>query len=194
MRITDRYASAIRSSNMRTDARSTYAPTDVLGAMGIAERELTEGKDSRGNPVPPAPLAVALERLFAGDNKASSVIVDVLARKAWEKARSSRVKLKRHEAIDMAKACLAWHRDGVCKACGGHGTLIIPGSTTLGASRCKVCKGAGKIPFERQFELELIPIATWLIVEMESDLCRAGPAAMRKIAPSLDMQESAGGD
>jgi hypothetical protein len=187
MSFSDRYATAIRASNMRTDARSTYAATDILGAIGIAERELTEGRDSQGNPVHPAPMAVALERLFAGDNKQSGVIVELLAQKAWEKAKSSRIRLKRHEALDMAKACLAWHRDGTCKACGGHGTLVIPGSTTLGSTRCKVCKGTGRLPFERQFELELIPIATWLIVEMESDLCRAGPAAMKRLAPSLDL-------
>lgn len=185
MIITDRYASAIRSNRLTVDEKTTMSDTDVLGAMGLADRELTTGKDSQGNPVHPAPLAVALERLFAGDNSASRAIVEILTRKAWERAKASRIRLRRTEAADMAKACLAWHRDGTCKPCGGHGTLLIPGSKTLGTKRCKQCKGAGVLPFESQFDLELVPIAAWLVAEMQRDMSRAGPAAMRKIAPSL---------
>lgn len=187
MIITDRYASAIRSSRLTVEAKTNMSDTDVLGAMGLADRELTTGKDSQGNSVYPAPLAVALERLFSGDNSASLAVVKILSRKAWERAKASRIRLRRDEATEMAKACLAWHRDGTCKPCGGHGTLLIPGSTTLGTTRCKKCKGAGVIPFESQFELELVPIADWLVAEMQRDMSRAGPAAMRKIAPILDL-------
>jgi hypothetical protein len=187
MIISDRYASAIRSNRLTVDAKTTMSDTDVLGAMGLADRELTTGKDSQGNDVHPAPLAVALERLFAGDNSAAFTIVDVLARMAWGRAKASRILLRRTEAKDMARACLAWHRDGTCKPCGGHGTLVIPGSSTLGAVRCKKCKGTGALAFETQFELELVPIAAWLVAEMQRDMSRAGPAAMRKIAPSLDL-------
>lgn len=187
MRILDRYATAVRSSCLTVDERTTYSDTDVLGAMGLAGRNLERGHDSQGNPIKPAPLAVALERLFAGDNHASMVIVQLLSDMAWQRARTMKVKLNRMGAADMAKACLAWHRDGVCKACGGHGTLVIPGSTTLGAQQCKPCKGEGRVPFERQFAHELRDLAAWLVAEMQRDQSRAGPAAMALLAPRLNL-------
>lgn len=177
MRITDRYASAVRSSCLTVDERTMYSDTDVLGAMGLAARQL-EKEDHA--------LAVALTRLFTGANGASMLVVQLLSEKAWKRARSTNVKLNRMGAADIAKACLAWHRDGVCKACGGHGTLVIPGSTTLGPVGCKPCKGDGKVPFERQFPHDLRDLAAWLVTEMEREQSRAGPAAMRAIAPRLD--------
>ncbi|MDM0041866.1 hypothetical protein QTI05_22690 [Variovorax sp. J22R193] len=177
MKIADRYASAIRSSCLTVDERTTFSDTDVLGAMGLASRTL----DQEGHP-----LAVALERLFAGDNGASMIIVQVLSDMAWRRARTTKVRLNRMGAADMAKACLAWHRDGVCKACGGHGTLVIPGSTTLGPHDCKPCRGDGKVPFERQFDLEQRELAAWLVAQMEREQSRAGPAAMKALAPRLD--------
>jgi hypothetical protein len=186
MKVTDRYASAIRSSCLTVDERTTFSDTDVVGAMGLADRCLTEGRDSNGNPGRHAPLAVALQRLFTGDNGAAMVVVQLLSQKAWERARATRVRLNRIGAADMAKACLAWHRDGVCKPCGGHGTLVIPGSTTLGPVTCKPCKGEGKVPFERQFPVELRDLAGWLVAEMEREQHHAGPAAMRSLAPKLD--------
>jgi hypothetical protein len=146
--------------------------------MGLAARTL-EKEDHA--------LAVALERLFAGDNHASMLIVQLLSEKAWKRARTKDVKLNRMQAADMAKACLAWHRDGVCKPCGGHGTLIIPGSTTLGPVGCKPCKGEGKVPFDRQFPVEQRELAGWLVAEMEREQSRAGPAAMKALAPRLDL-------
>jgi len=187
MRIQDRYATAVRSSCLTVDERTVMSDTDVLGAMGLADRCLTEGRDSQGNPGRHAPLAVALERLFAGHNHAAMVIVQLLAGMAWKRARATKVKLNRIGAADMAKACLAWHRDGICKACGGHGTLVIPGSTTLGPVACKPCKGVGKVPFERQFTHELRELAGWLVAEMEREQCHAGPAAMRSLAPRLEL-------
>lgn len=187
MKIIERYSTAVRSSNLSTDARTDYADTDVLGAMGLADRELTEGKTWDGRPIPKAEIAVPLERLFMGDNKAAMQIVEILAVKVWEKAKDSRVKLKRPEAVDLAKACLAWHRDSVCKACGGHGQGLIKGSTTLGGPICKPCNGTGRIPFASQFPFELRQLAVWLSAYMDNQAARAGPTAMRKIAPSLDL-------
>ncbi|MDN8612778.1 hypothetical protein [Variovorax ginsengisoli] len=177
MKVTDRYASAVRSSCLTVDERTTFSDTDVLGAMGLAARALT----SEGHP-----LAVALERLFAGDNGASIEIVEVLATMIRGKAPALRLKLTTTQAVDMARACLAWHRDGVCRPCGGHGTLVIPGSRTLGVQQCKPCRGHGKIPFERQFRVEWRDLAAWLVAEMEREQGRAGPAAMKALAPRLD--------
>lgn len=177
MKILDRYASAVRSSHLTVDERTTYSDTDVLGAMALADRNLT--KDSH-------PLAVALERLFTGDNGAAPKIVGVLAGMVRGKAPALKLKITLTQAEDIARACLAWHRDGVCKPCGGHGTLVIPGSTTLGTQTCKPCRGEGRVPFERQFRVEWRDLAAWLVSEMEREQARAGPAAMKMIAPRLD--------
>lgn len=173
MRISERYASAIRSSNMRVDGRTTYADPDVLGAYGLASRE--------------EPLAVALERLFAGDNGAATSIVAELAQLARGKATAMRIKIGATQAVDMAQACLAWHREGACKPCGGHGKLLIPGTKTHGDRECQPCRGTGKRPFEREFHAEKRELARWLVAEMQRATAEAGPAAMKTLAPKLDL-------
>lgn len=172
MLITDRYATAIRSSNLAVDERTTYSDTDVLGAYGLASRKY--------------PLAGALERLFMGGNGAAAEVVELLTEMAWKKARGLGVKLNKVEAADMARACLAWHRDGTCKSCGGHGVLVIPGTLTLGSNECKACKGTTKRPFEISFPVARRELARWLVAEIGREQSRAGPEALKKIAPRLD--------
>lgn len=173
MLIQDRYASAIRSSNLAVDERTTYSDTDVLGAFGLASRENS--------------LAVALQRLFLGDNGAATTIVSELAGMIQGKAPMLRLKVSSTQATDMARACLAWHRDGTCKACNGHGVLVIPGTLTLGHQDCKACKGTGKRAFEREFHESCRELAGWLVSEMERAQSRAGGIAMSKIAHQLDL-------
>jgi DnaJ-class molecular chaperone len=172
MRIQDRYASAIKSSSLKVDPRTTFSDTDVLGAVALASRT--------------QPLGVALERLFAGDNGASKQVVAVLAQLARGKATALRIKFTAVQSVDMAQACLAWHRDGTCKPCGGHGVMKIKGTTTLGVQECKTCKGTARVPFEREFHATQRELARWLVAEMEREQAKAGPAAMAKIAPRLD--------
>jgi hypothetical protein len=62
MKIVDRYASAVRASSLKSEPDTTYSASDVLGAMGLAGKR--------------HPLAVALTRLFTGDNTASGDIVN----------------------------------------------------------------------------------------------------------------------
>lgn len=178
MKVTERYATAIRSSCLTVDERTTYSDTDVLGAMGLADRTLKK----EGHP-----LSVALQRLFMGDNGAALQIVEVLSQMARGKAASLRTDITYTQAQQMAQACLAWHRDGTCKPCGGHGVMVIDGSKTLGGAICKPCRGTGRIPFEKQFPHQWHELARWLVAEMEREQGRAGPAAMRAIAPRLDL-------
>jgi len=173
MKITDRYASATRSSCLTVDERTTFSDTDVLGAMGLAAKAF--------------PLAVLLQRLFLGDNGASKLIVGKLELMAWHRARPLRVKLTLQEARGMAQQCLHWHRDSACKACGGHGKLVIEGSTTLGEFTCNVCHGTAKVPFESQFKVEWRELAKWLVGEMEREQSQAGPEAMKRLAPRLSL-------
>ncbi len=173
MKIQERYASAIRSRNLRSEERTTYSDSDVIGAYGWAS---TQGS-----------LAVDLERLFAGDNGAAGAVVETLAELARGKATAMRMKIGSAQAVDMARACLAWHRDGTCRPCGGHGKLVIPGTKTHGDRDCQVCRGTGKRPFEREFHPEKRQLARWLLAEMQRATAEAGPAAMRALAPRLEL-------
>lgn len=168
MGISDRYASAIRSSNLSVDERTTYSDTDVLGAMGLAAARY--------------PLGAALARLLYGDNHASQEVVSILAERAWPKARHYGAKVTREDAKLVAEACLAWHRDGTCKHCGGHGRQLIKGTKTLGDRECHVCKGAGKLPLERQFLVEPVrQLARWLVSEMEREVAFVIPEMRSRV-------------
>jgi hypothetical protein len=174
-KIIDRYSSAVRSSNLRSKEATTYSDSDVLGAMGLAAKQ--------------RPLAAALARLFTGDNHASGEIVEILAGLAWGKAAETHVQLKRPQATDMARAVLAWHRDGTCQTCKGHGYAILG---TIGAGRavvsdhdCPACKGTAKLPFGPQFPAERRSVAWWLLSQVEREQAHAGPAAMAALAKRL---------
>lgn len=93
MKVIERYASAVRSTNLKVDERTTRSDSDVLGAMGLAAREF--------------PLAVALQRLFLGDTTAARELVELLADDAWRQARAMKVKLNHVQAYELAHGCVA---------------------------------------------------------------------------------------
>jgi hypothetical protein len=197
--IAERYSVAVHAKSLVVDERTTMSDSDVLGAMGIADRRLTEGfvrtgRDGQGYPVKPAPLAVSLARMFAGDNAATHDIVRQLSEMAFDQSWALKVKISRVQADDMAKSCLAWHRNGTCQACGGHGKMKIPGTPALDEnSNCKACydpilrASTGKIPFDRSFRHEWRELARWLDEQMTREVGRAGPMAMAAIAPKLEL-------
>jgi hypothetical protein len=172
MSILDRYASAIRSSNLRSHPDTTQSDTDILGAIGLASKR--------------HPLATALARLFMGDNHASEQLVELLADMAWGKAAALNIKLRRVQAESMAQAVLAWHREGRCKACGGHGFALVHGAPVVGTTACRACHGTGRIPFDARFrDADDLRVARWLVSEVEREQNAAGPAAMAKLADRM---------
>jgi hypothetical protein len=188
MKIHDRYASAIHSSNLKTREETTMSDTDVLGAMGIADRRLSEGLDHAGKPAfDRHPLSVPLERLFAGDSAAAGVIVSLLTNTIMGKANAMRVDLTEVQAKDMARVTLGWFRNNACRVCGGHGFRIIPGTKTLGDSKCQPCEGSGKIPLERGFRHNQRELVRWVMSHLEREAGQAGPAAMRALSSKMDL-------
>lgn len=175
--ILTRYARAISSGNLKSDARTTSSDADVLGAAGLAAKK--------------NPLAVALERLFLGDGRAAVDVVALLADDVWRYARTDRKKLRRAESEVLAQAVLAWCRSGTCKPCGGHGYMILG---TLGTGRavvsdheCQACRGTKKVLFEPQFTARELPWAYWVRDRIEAQLSLAGPAIMRKLAKEMEL-------
>lgn len=191
-KIQNRYASAVHSSNLAVDGKTHMSDSDTLGAMGLAAHALETGwrptgPGGQGEPVRPVPLAVPLERLFSGDNRAVYQIVRDLAKLAHEHSFKIDCRIKRVQCADLARACLAWHRDGACPACEGRGYALIPGTKTLSERECPECRGSRKIPFERQFRPEWRELARWMVTEMTRASGYAGPAAMRALAPTLEL-------
>lgn len=146
---------------------------DSVGAAGFA------GKTR--------PLAMALLRLFVGDNHAAKDIVALMAQMVISKAYRAGIVMQPTTGEDIAKAVLAWHRDGTCKPCGGHGYMRFDGSPGLSDQECRHCRGTKKVPFERQFSAGHIDFARWLVAEIEREQAIAGREAMRRLAPRLDL-------
>lgn len=193
--IKTRYAAAVHSGNLTVksaknnteEAQTVIGDPEVLGAYGLADRDLERGFDNKDRKFSPAPLAVPLERLFAGDSNAAHSIVRILADMAFAEARKTGIQLDRVQAQNMAKATLAWFRNGTCQPCKGRGKPAIKDSPVLAAHDCEHCKGTGKILFEKQFRFEWKPLARWLKEAMEMECGRAAPAAMRALSQRMDL-------
>ena len=155
--------------------------------MGIADRRLSAGKNEHGDDVSKHPLAVPLERLFAGDNAAAGVITQLFAGMIRGKAQSLHIRMSETQATDMARVVLGWFRHPSCRVCGGHGFKIIPGTKTLGDAACQPCNGTGKVILEGLYRLEQRELVRWAMSQMEREAGQAGPAAMRALAPGLEL-------
>lgn len=170
MRVIERYASAVHATSLKSDPATYMSDTDVLGAMGLAAKY--------------EPLGAALTRLLEGGGSADAI--DALATMIFKRARKGDAKMTAIGANDMAKAVLAWHRHGTCQPCGGTGYARIV-NTPVNGDECGRCGGTGKIPFDRQFDPHLLPLASWASSQIEYSISAAADAAMRKIAPRLDL-------
>lgn len=183
MKIQERYASAVHSSNLKSRPETAMSDTDVLGAYGIADRRLSSGDGHFSRHA----LAVPLERLFTGDGTAAGEIIRILADIIRGKARALRIDMTAVQSSDMARAVLGWYRHPSCRVCGGHGFKVIKNTTTLGDNRCRPCNGTGKVQLELAFRVEQRELVAWVIAQMERESAMAGPAAMRALGATLDL-------
>lgn len=171
MKVLERYNTAIHASSLKPDANTTYADLDVIGAAGLAARY--------------EPMGIALARMLGGGGQGE--VIEVMADAAFRRSQSIKGgRLTRLQAADISRAVMAWFRDGRCDPCGGTSYRIIPGTPSLGDD-CPVCKGTGKLLFDKQFKPEWREVANWLRGEVERSQANAGQIAMRKIAPMLDL-------
>lgn len=173
--ITERYASSVRSSNLGSRPDTYRSDSDVLGAAGLAARP--NGVTNR----PGNPLAISLQRFFGGDDREGKHLVALLAQMAWGKARDVRLKLYRHEADELGRACLAWFRHRACPDCGGHGFRTVGGEigsgrAVLSDEHCPACKGTGRRPFEETIRPGHRTIAVWLVAQVQREESAAGAA------------------
>lgn len=172
-KIADRYASAIRSGNLASKPDTTFSDSDVVGAHGLAAKR--------------HPLAIALQRMFLGDNTAAREIVDILSGMAVGKAYRMGVDVTPLQCADISRSVLAWCRDGTCRACHGHGYKLIEGTPHLSEQLCPACKGSRRRSFDREFPMLHLDLARWMLAEVERETAKAGQAAMAALAPRLDL-------
>lgn len=157
-----------------TDPARTAAKVDLLGAFGLMGKQ--------------HPLAAALVRLLSGgDNTAAREVVSEMAAVVEGRAYRTSVQITRLQAEDMARMVLAWYRHGTCTPCSGHGFELIEGAPALSGNQCKACRGAGKVPFTMQFSIERQELAEWVLAKVEREIAMAGPAAMARLAPRLEL-------
>lgn len=173
MKIEDRYSSAIRSSNLRSNPETDQSDADVIGAAGLAAKQ--------------SPLAIALLRLFVGGDSNGAQVVEQLAAMAVGKAYRMGAEIGKPDALTLAWQVLAYHRNSTCAPCGGRGHQLMPNAPVLSGLRCSKCKGTGKRSFNNLFSIERLELARWLLVEMERETAIAGPLAMARLAPRLDL-------
>lgn len=168
MRTVDRYAVAVHSHNLRSDARTSASDADLLAAAGLASKR--------------SPVGLALMRINAGDPHEAARLVEVLAGmlvgKAWH---SDREKLPRDEARTMAAQLLAWHLDRSCAHCAGRGFPKVNGAPALASNPCRHCHGTGRrdpqdaVPHARRW------LVRWLQAELEREAGFAAPAVERTL-------------
>lgn len=181
MSIADRYSSAVRSSNLRSQASTQRSDSDVLGGAGFA--------GGRGKAI-----GVALMRLLqGGDKKAAPELVRLMAGALIANTvHTAGTVLTKHEARDIAQAVLDWFRDNACRACGGHGFRFVGGQLGEGrvvktSTRCPVCRGTGKRQIDPKRVHKHEALARWLAASIEQELATTGAAVMAALAPKLEL-------
>lgn len=175
MKFDDRYSTAIRSSNLRSEAKTLHSSADILGAAGKASKR--------------HPLALALLRLFcSSDNQTVGEVVDIMTSMAVGKAYRLHDEIGREAASILSRLVLDWYRDPACKQCGGHGFKRMANAPTLSDQSCGICSSTpGRRNFEAMFPSNRLELAKWLAGELERETAIAGPAAMAALATRLEL-------
>lgn len=191
--IRDAYARALRSKNLRSDARTERSDADVLGAVAFAGKDVrTEVVDGKIVRRPGAKLAMQLMRLFVGGDKEAKEVTATLARMAVGKSYRMGARIGEAGADLLAGLVVQWHRDSACKTCGGHGFKTVLGElgdsrAVLGDEACDDCRGSGKRDFDGLFPFEHLNLARWMRNEIEREQAIAGAEAMKALGPRLEL-------
>lgn len=192
--IRDAYARAIRSKNLRSDPRTERSDADIIGAVAFAGKDVrTEVVNGKVVTRKGSKLAMQLLRLFVGGDREAKEVTATLARMAVGKAYRLGAPIGEAGADLLAGLVIQWHRDSVCKTCGGHGFKVAMGGklgdsrAVMGDDPCNDCRGSGKRDFDGMFPWEHLNLARWLRAEVEREQAIAGAEAMKALGPKLDL-------
>ena len=135
----EKYSSAIHASNLRVEAEKPGAGDLLIAVgwspsrLGAALMRLHTEYDGAGLSRNPSKIDAAL--LFSKLRSLGGV-----RREAEMQAFTWRI----GDARGTAFAVILYWLDQRCKACGGRGAKVIPGTPSLQAKPCHVCHGSGK--------------------------------------------------
>lgn len=122
----EQYASAATTSDMTLRSHAQGA-ADVIIAAGFAQRTFGH-----------ALARLRSERDSSGADPARcpswGLVVKVIT-----------ARIRQRQAVDLeAGPLIRWWLNPTCKACGGGGYELVPGSNRQSARKCKACGGRGK--------------------------------------------------
>lgn len=187
----NRYAAAVHSGNLASKPDTVMSDSDVLGAAGFAGKAMrcAENENMRRKG---APLAMALVRMFVGDDPHGRAVVPILMRMLSVEAHRRGDDVTERSANILALTVLDWHRDPTCKVCGGHGYQVVSGTlgerAVIGDKPCRACRGSARRPFGALFARDRLQLALWLRDRVEAETSRAAPEAMAALAPRLTFE------
>ena len=165
MKIQERYSVARNTSNLKSEDRTTFSPSDVIAAAGMTAQQNETAM-------------LLWEVTFRGKTSAKLALVDRLERDlTMHMLKTGRVGKPRLVVLEV----IAWWLHGTCQSCGGKGYETILGTPALSDRLCKHCGGTGKVP------LPSGEAYTWLIDRLQRFTALAGGHLMRKRAPDLDL-------
>ena len=138
----ERYASAINSSNLRVDTRdgAPIGDVDLCTAAAWA----------------PARLGSALLRLVSeygrpirlqGMSRTDAILLMGKLKSLREVQIQLAIKLKdwgHDQPVDASLAIIAWWLHKVCRKCDGRGYEVVQGTGRLSAKQCQSCHGTGE--------------------------------------------------
>jgi hypothetical protein len=165
MKVTERYSNALEAKSLSVDVRTTFSPSDVLGAAGMAAHASSEAM-------------ILWSVLFQNKTSAKLAAVDMLAKKLTGQMIRNRWK---GDPRKIAQEVFAWHMHGTCQPCGGRGYELIPGTPTLSDRLCRQCEGTGKLRLPRGEPY------SWLEAYMGALIASAGGKVMQKLAVDMNI-------
>ena len=165
MKIQERYTTARNASDLSVDERTTYAPSDVLGATGMTAQA--------------SPEAILLwEVTFKGKTSAKLALIELLQKRLAVEMLKNRWK---GDPRKITTEVIAWLLHGTCQPCGGRAYELINGAPTLSDRICRHCNGTGKVKLPRG------DAYSWLHDHIQLLIAQAAGKVMKKLATDMEL-------
>lgn len=142
IKVDERYATAINSSNLKMDTRDGAPIGDVDLCVAVAwssarlGRSLLRLVSEYGKPIRLQGMSTTDAILLVGKLKSLRDVQRELA---------IQLKLWGHpQPIDASLSIISWWLVRVCRKCDGRGYEVVPGTARLSAKQCNYCHGTGE--------------------------------------------------
>ena len=162
-KISEHYAIARNTSNLKSEPRTRMSASDVIGAAGMAAQEHEAA-------------LLLWSVVYGGKTSQKMRLVDGLAHRLFVRMMNKKqFGNPRHIAMEV----LAYYLHAKCPACDGVGYQIIEGHNTRSDDPCPECQGTGKPPMPQDEPWQ------WLHAYVATLLSIAAGKTMEKIDLNL---------